>query len=264
MIVGHFKHLTLFFVQVFVFVTFIIVIIIIIVAIIYSFLFGLFIFDWFIAFVWFLVEIIEQKVEENGIWHGEANRPNWITTRFVPQQLRWVDESHAKLDLWKRAIRWIIWFWIFRFWNSVYLFCFCFYFCFWQIIHITNPIDKFKDQMSISFGVSVGDLGNQTKFSWWAFLQKCCFYLKHLIESSKWPNLEIYYVNTCVRTRDTNNLFMLFLFWSCQRLVSGALKVRNMNAIDIALNEQLTICMFVMCFFHQRYLCTFGPKAESK
>lgn len=29
-------------------------------------------------------------------------------------------------------------------------------------------------------------------------------------------------------------------------------------------NIELTICMFVMCFFHQRYFCTCGPNADNK
>lgn len=52
----------------------------------------------FPALVWFVIEIVEQHIEENGIWKGEAYRPTWIATVRV-QELGWVQESHSELDL---------------------------------------------------------------------------------------------------------------------------------------------------------------------
>lgn len=44
------------------------------------------------------VEIVEQEIEENGIWHCEADRPSWVST-FGVQQLSTMYESHTELDL---------------------------------------------------------------------------------------------------------------------------------------------------------------------
>lgn len=55
----------------------------------------------FAALRWFevlLVEVIEQEIEENGIWHGQPHGPPWVSA-VGPQQLRIVQESHAELDL---------------------------------------------------------------------------------------------------------------------------------------------------------------------
>lgn len=49
-------------------------------------------------FVRFLVEIVEQEVEEDGIGQCEADRPAWIAT-FRPQQLRRMNECQTELNL---------------------------------------------------------------------------------------------------------------------------------------------------------------------
>lgn len=85
--------LTAFFVQILLGFAFVVVAVVVIIIIIYGFS--------FIIGFWlevFLVEVIEQEVEENGIWHGEPHGPSWIAA-IAPQQLSIVQECHTKLDL---------------------------------------------------------------------------------------------------------------------------------------------------------------------
>lgn len=51
-----------------------------------------------LRYVGLLVEVIEQEIEENGVWHGEPHGPPRVSA-VGPQQLRIVQESHAELDL---------------------------------------------------------------------------------------------------------------------------------------------------------------------
>lgn len=58
-------------------------------------MFGLFA---FVCIEVLFVEIVEQEIEENGIWHCEDDRPSWVST-FGVQQLSTMYESHTELDL---------------------------------------------------------------------------------------------------------------------------------------------------------------------
>lgn len=91
--------LTLLFIQVFIFARVIVVAVIVVIVIDRFLLFG-FITTLCTVFrnVWLFVEIVEQEIEEDGIWQCEANRPSWIAA-VTPEQLWWMQESHTELNL---------------------------------------------------------------------------------------------------------------------------------------------------------------------
>lgn len=53
-------------------------------------------FSWFA--IGFIVEIVEQVIEEYGVRQGEDNGPTWITA-IVEDQLKRVEKCDAELEL---------------------------------------------------------------------------------------------------------------------------------------------------------------------